>query len=177
MENALIIIDNGVEDIEFVTVYDVLKRAQIHVTLCAINNLKVQTSHNLQVIADALFADCRFNNYDLVVIPGGFNCAKSLGENKDVISFLRKQKESHNYYAAICAAPKLVLENNNLIDGVFTCYPGMSENPNYRNESVVVFQNCITSQGPGTALEFAYKLVEILKGKIAGQDLRKEMIA
>jgi 4-methyl-5(b-hydroxyethyl)-thiazole monophosphate biosynthesis len=107
--------------------------------------------------------------------------AEHLRDSAELIEMLRKQKQAGRFYAAICAAPAVVLQHYKLIEKVrATCFPGMRNklDPAYASdERVVVDGNCVTSQGPATAIEFALKLVELLCGPDKAKEIAKAMLA
>lgn len=107
--------------------------------------------------------------------------AEHLRDSKALTQLLQDQKRIGGKYAAICAAPAVVLKTHGLLDGVSsaTCYPAdkfKSTIPNFKNEAVVVAENVITSQGPATALPFSLKLIEILVSKEKADSVAKEML-
>jgi protein deglycase len=165
---ALIPVANGVEDIEAVTIIDVLRRAGVEVTVASIEpDLTVTCARGCRLTADAAFSEAVHRDYDLIVCPGGSAGAEAQGRHAPLIQKLRNQQEHGKAYAAICAAPALVLAANGLLDGRrATCYPSFRDRlPNPSDERVVVDGNCVTSQSPATAMAFALTLVELLCGK------------
>ncbi|EQC34542.1 hypothetical protein SDRG_07869 [Saprolegnia diclina VS20] len=166
---ALIPVANGSEEIETVCLQDVLVRGGVQVTLASVTSDKlVKMSRGLQIHADAVLDECVETAYDLIVLPGGLPGANHLRDCPTLIEMLRKQKESGKYYGAICAAPAVVLHTHNLLVGPSaTAYPAFADKmPNtvYAAQRVVVHGNCITSQGPGTAMEMGIELVRLLQG-------------
>lgn len=168
-KKVLVPIADGTEEIEAVTLIDVLRRADIDVTVASVNALQVTASRGVKLVADCLMADCRDRLYDLVVLPGGMPGAAHLRDNIDLKTMLLQQRASGRWYGAICAAPVVVLETHGLLkDREATCHPGNVaglRNPVAVDAPIVVDGNCVTSRGPGTALRFALKLVELLCGK------------
>ncbi len=181
MKKVLIPIANGSEELEIVAIADTLTRAGAKVTLASITNeLQITASRNVKIVADKLLADCIAESYDLIVLPGGALGSQNLGECLELVAMLRQQQQAGRLYAAICAAPVEVLQHHGLLTGLrATCYPHpdlTKQLDHYDNARVVVDQNCITSQGPGTALEFAIKLVEILFGQEKAEQVAIEML-
>jgi 4-methyl-5(b-hydroxyethyl)-thiazole monophosphate biosynthesis len=178
-KKALVVIADGTEELEAVTIIDVLRRAQAHVTVASVGSKQITASRGVKIAADALISDCAGKTYDLIVLPGGMPGAEHLRDSSVLAQLLKAQAESASLYAAICASPAVVLKAHGLLDGKkATCYPSsMSELPNAEDAKVVVDGNCITSQGPGTALEFALKLVELLFGPEKSQEVAKAMLA
>ncbi|OQS04572.1 Rab2 family GTPase [Thraustotheca clavata] len=167
--SALIPVANGSEEIETVCLQDVLVRGGVQVTLASVSGEKlVKMARGLHVQADALITDCTKSSYDLIVLPGGLPGANHLRDCPELIEMLRHQKESGKYYGAICASPAVVLHTHNLLLGsTATAYPAFSDkmpSVNYSDKNVVVHENCITSRGPGTAMEMGVELVRLLRG-------------
>ncbi len=167
--HVLIPIADGTEEIEAVTIIDVLRRAGAQVTVASVNKLQITASRGVRLVADCLIGECADKPYDLVVLPGGIPGAEHLRDNAVLKDILLRQQASQRWYGAICAAPAVVLETHGLLrDRRATCHPGYAKDLKSGASSghrVVVDGNCITSQGPGTAMAFSLKLVEILFGK------------
>ena len=163
MKKVAVLLAKGFEEIEALTVVDVLRRAEIHCDLVSINRKEVLGAHNIKVSADILIDD--IEDVDMVVLPGGMPCAINLRDNKKVIKLIQELIENNKKVGAICAAP-IVLAKAGVIEGEnITSYPGFEEElkgANYKNDAVVVSHNIITSRGPATALEFAYTIVKEL---------------
>ncbi len=167
---ALVPIANGSEDIESVTLIDVLRRAGIEVTVASVHaEAAITAARGTRITADALMSNCSDQVFDLIALPGGMPGAQNLGECAALLEILAEQKGAGRLYGAICAAPAVALEPNGLLEGrTATAHPGFQDrlaDQSRVSERVVVDGNCVTSQGPGTALEFALTLVECLLGK------------
>lgn len=180
-KTALIPVANGTEEIEAIVVADTLRRANIDVTIASITeNLQITATKNTKIVTDDLLKNCSNNYYDLIVLPGGMPGAENLRDCPTLISMLKEQKQSGRLYAAICAAPAVVLQHHGLLENLTaTCYPISAlsgQIDNYSRELVVVDKNCITSQGPGTTFKFAIKLVELLTDLKTAQKLTAEML-
>eukprot|EP01017_Pseudomicrothorax_dubius_P005013 TRINITY_DN1115_c0_g1_i5.p1 TRINITY_DN1115_c0_g1~~TRINITY_DN1115_c0_g1_i5.p1 ORF type:complete len:213 (-),score=70.05 TRINITY_DN1115_c0_g1_i5:97-735(-) len=168
---ALIAIADGTEETEFVAVYDVLSRLPIEITIASGNtngNLKIKAANGLPLLASTTLDEALRSTYSIIVVPGGHNGAVTLGENQKLVSALRRQKAEGRWIAAVCAASALVLGKNGLLDGEKgTTYP----NPDYQkyikdhsriNDRVVISNKVITSQAPGTSLEWGLAIVSKL---------------
>ncbi|MCL2112180.1 MAG: DJ-1/PfpI family protein [Clostridiales bacterium] len=162
---------DGFEEIEALTIIDLLRRAAIETeTVSITGQLPVVGAHGVKVIADILFEDAVYANCELIVLPGGMpgstNLAAHEGLCEKILSFNNQGKR----LAAICAAP-LVLGRTGVLKGKkATCYPSFEEEldgAEVVDAPVVVDQNVITSRGPGTAMAFALRLIEELKRKEA----------
>lgn len=182
MKTVLVPVADGVEDLETVTIIDVLRRAGAQVTVASVKSEKlVKAAHGVGLLADSLLNECAKESFDLIVLPGGMPGADHLRDSAVLISLLKKQKEQNKLYAAICASPAVVLKTHGLLDGKkATCYPAFAEKLGssvFSDQHVMVDGNCITSQGPGTAMEFALALVESLFGKTKRNEVARPMLA
>jgi len=170
MACVIIPLAQGCEELEAVTIIDLLRRAHIQVTTASLDTQPVKASRGTVLIADKNLDDALQDDYDMVVLPGGLPGADHLNADARIQALLKLMAEEQKYIAAICAAPK-VLANAGLLDGKHaTGFPGTLENLNLsdtilENASVVVDGKIITSKGPGTAMDFALKLIELLQGK------------
>ena len=144
--------------------------------MLGLENVSVTGSHGIQVAMDGVF-DGNFDAYDLVVLPGGMPGSTNLRDHEGLITALQARNKAGKYIAAICAAP-IVLNRAGLLEGrKFTCFPGVEEqiaSGEHQTDLVVVDGNIITSRGAGTALAFAYALVDLLGGD--GQQLAHTMV-
>ena len=175
MPKVAVILANDFEEIEALTVVDVLRRANITCHMVGFGE-KVTGSHAIQVQANRVF-DGNLSEYDMIVLPGGMPGSAHLRDNESLISELQKCNQGGKKLAAICAAP-IALNQAGLLEGRnFTCYDGVQEqiaDGHYSKETVAVDGNVITSRGPATALAFAYHLVETLGGD--AESLRNGML-
>ena len=180
-KEVLVPVAEGTEELEAVTIIDVLRRAEAVVTVASVSGLQVTTSHGVKLVADRLIADCANNVYDLVVLPGGIPGAENLRDSPELEVLLRRQQKEGRLFGAICASPAVVLAHYGLLDKrQATCYPtfaGKLKNAEATGSRVVVDGQCITSQGPGTALEFSLTLVELLYGKDKAGEIAEAMVA
>ena len=180
VKKVLVAIADGVEELEAVAIIDCIRRAGADLTIASVQKQQIITSRRIKIVADCLITDCCGMSYDLVVLPGGMPGAEHLDASKELVEILKKQKESGKLYAAICASPAVVFEPHGLLsDKKATCYPAFADklkNKTAANQRVVVDGNCVTSQGPGTALEFSLKLVELLFGEQKSRELAKAML-
>ena len=165
MAKVAVILADGFEEIEALTVVDVLRRANITCHMVGFE-AQVTGSHAIQVQADRVF-DGDLSDYDMIVLPGGMPGSAHLRDNEQLIAELQKFEQVGKKIAAICAAPIVLNRAGLLKDKEFTCYDGVQEqiaDGYYRKETVVVDGQLTTSRGPATALAFAYNLVEQLGG-------------
>ena len=163
MKKVCLLLAKGFEEIEALTVCDVIRRANIICDLVSIGEKQVESSHGVVVQADKIFDEDM--EYDLVVIPGGMPGATNLRDDERVIKLIKKQNKEGKLIGAICAGP-IVLGKAEIIEGKnITSYPGYEDelpNCEYSEDTVVVDGNIITSRGPATAMAFSYKLLEKL---------------
>jgi 4-methyl-5(b-hydroxyethyl)-thiazole monophosphate biosynthesis len=181
-KSVLVPVADGSEEIEIVTIIDTLVRAGAHVTLASVGaHLMVECSRGVKLTAECYIADCLHHPWDMIVCPGGMPGSQYLSDSEPLIQLLKKQVATGKHLAAICAAPAVVLAHHGLLDGrIATCYPVpkfSQKIERYVVQRVVEDENIITSQGPGTALQFSLKLVEALFGAEKAEQLRDEMVA
>lgn len=180
-KRALIAVADGVEDLECVTLIDVLRRADVEVLVASIEERRMITcARGTRLTADAMLVDVLAQDFDLIVLPGGMPGAQHLADFEPLAERVRKQAKAGELFAAICAAPALALQSYGVLkQRRMTCYPAFSDRLSgctFVDEAVVVDGNCITSQGPGTALAFALTLVEQLVGRGTRNEVAKAML-
>lgn len=168
MKSVAVMIADGSEEIEALTVVDILRRANVKCDIVSVNGRSIKSSHNIEILSDKVI-DNSIKEYDMIVLPGGLPGAYNLAENKLLIETLKEfSVEKNKYIAAICASPAIVLSKANIEEGKnITSYPGkgfeeLLKKANYTENLVEVDGNVITSRGPATAMVFAYKLLDIL---------------
>jgi 4-methyl-5(b-hydroxyethyl)-thiazole monophosphate biosynthesis len=179
--HALIAVADGVEDLETVTLIDVLRRAEVKTVVASVENRRMITlARGTRLTADAMLLDVLAQDYDLIVLPGGMPGAQRLGEHEPLAERVREQAAAGGFFAAICASPAMALQPYGVLrQRRMTCYPSFSDRLSgctFVDQPVVVDGNCITSQGPGTALAFALTLVEQLCGKAKRNEVAKAML-
>lgn len=167
---TLVLLADGAEEIEAITIIDVLRRADIDVYGVSIGDLKrYKGAHGIWSSADMLMEDIDLDDLsdiEAIIIPGGTEGTENLAADKRVISLIQKANEEDKIIGAICAGPN-VLEVAAILEGVkFTSYPGLesSISGDFQNDNVVKDGNIVTSRGPATAMLFALELVGLLKG-------------
>lgn len=166
---VLVPIADGTEEIEAVCIIDVLRRAGADVVVASVGALQITASRGVRIVADRLIAECMDDVFDLIVLPGGIPGAEHLRNSPELKALLQRQKSENRWYGAICAAPAIVLKAHGLLaDTRATGHPNFMDRltPDRADEArVVVDDRCVTSRGPGTALEFALELVALLFGR------------
>ena len=169
MPRVLVPLAQGCEELEAVTVIDLLRRAGIEVTSAGLQPGLVKASRGVLLQPDTTLEEALQHDFDMIVLPGGMPGAKHLAEDSRIIQLLQSMAEAGKYTAAICAAP-FVLRDAGLLDGkTATSFPGvLDQQPatamQYSPQAVVTDGKIITSRGPGTAMDFALQLIETLSG-------------
>lgn len=177
MAKVYIFLAEGYEEIEGLTVVDLLRRAKIETVMVSITgDINVTGSHRITSKADILFEKADFSDADMLVLPGGIPGTNYLKEHKGLDRLLRESAQKSRILAAICAAPT-VLGSKGLLQGKkATCYPGYEEEltgARLDNSVVVVDDKVITSKGMGTSIDFSLVLIEELAGKTEAKRLAK----
>jgi 4-methyl-5(b-hydroxyethyl)-thiazole monophosphate biosynthesis len=179
-KKVLVPIADGTEEIEAVCIIDTLRRAGAEVTVASVDNLQITASRGTKLVADAKIFDCAGTSYDCIALPGGMPGAEHLRDCTPLVEMLKQQKQSGRLYSAICASPAVALLPHGLLQKVrATCFPGFRDrlDPAYASDDrVVVDGHCVTSQGPGTAIEFALKLIELLFGVQKAHEVSDAML-
>ncbi len=180
MKKILVPLADGFEEIETMAIIDVLRRAGLEVTVAGVKAGELVGSHRIRVVPDTVLEKVMSEEFDLVVLPGGQPGVDNLRKDARVLDILKKMDEKKKMIGAICAAP-LVLRDAGLIEGrTLTSYPGIEselKNACYLETRVVVDGNLITSRGPGSAIEFSLKLVEMLLGREKAGEISKALLA
>ena len=168
MKKVLVTLAPGFEEVEAVTVIDVLRRSGARVSIAGTIDGLFEGPRGVKVAPDGYINNMKTDDLDLLVLPGGQPGTDNLKNDPRITALLKKMADKKKLIGAICAAP-IILEKNGLLQNrKRTSHPSVKEvltGNLYLEESVVVDQNIITSRGPGTAMEFALKLVELLFGK------------
>ncbi|CRH00862.1 protein DJ-1, putative [Plasmodium relictum] len=178
-KTALVVVASGSEDVEYISVVDILRRANISVTTASVEETeKVCLQSKNTIMADTTIRKVRNIIFDAIVIPGGMKGSNTIAECEPFIEMLKEQKNNNRIYAAICAAPQTVLNRHHLIDDVeAVAYPTLDKDfKNVGKGRVCVSKNCITSIGPGSATEFALKIIEVLLNREAAQKVANDFI-
>ena len=179
-KKVLVPVADGSEEIETACIVDVLRRAEADVTVASVNSLQITASRGMKLVADQLISECVQNTYELIVLPGGMPGAEHLRDSKELVEMLKRQQNDGRLYAAICASPAVVLHHHGLLaQRKATAYPGFAEqfeNTEAIDSRVVADGNCVTSRAPGTAMEFALKLVELLYGEQKAREIAQSML-
>lgn len=180
MAKVIVLLKDGFEEVEALTVVDYLRRADIEVETVSTNeHIYAEGAHKIIVKADTMFDDLS-EDFDLIYVPGGMPGAKDLSEDKRVLDLISKHHEKGKPLVAICAAP-IVLEAAGVLKGkTVTSYPGFDKDlesiGKYSEDLVVVDENIITSRAAATAGELSFKLIELLKGKEKAKEISDSVL-
>lgn len=184
MAKVLVPIADGTEEMEAVIIIDVLRRAQIDVCVASVmpGRKEITASRGVRLIADVLLEECVGQDWDMITLPGGQPGATHLHDSTTLLALLKDQIAQQRWVAAICASPAVVLGRHGLISqATATCFPACQQElagqtAAVSQERVVVDVKLVTSQGPGTAVEFALRLVELLGGEQKANEVQKAMV-
>lgn len=179
-KTAWVVLADGFEEIEGIAPIDVLRRGGVRVTVAGLGKKRIETSRKLAVEADVIFRTSG-DLPDAIILPGGLPGAANLARSAELSSFIKKMNEAKKIIAAICASPAAVLAEAGILDGKkATCYPGcetnFSKSTLYVKKRVVADGNIITSQGPGSALEFSLEILKQLAGKEMAETVSGKML-
>jgi 4-methyl-5(b-hydroxyethyl)-thiazole monophosphate biosynthesis len=167
---VIVALAEGFEEIEAVTVVDLLRRAGVDVRTASLAGARVSGSHGITVEADISIDEADATDYDMIVLPGGMPGAEHLKRDARIIALLQRFADAGRYTAAICAAPGVLAHAGLLDNRRATSFPGFlapDSAPGIRlsDAAVVVDGKVVTSRGPGTATEFGLALIELLCGR------------
>ncbi len=179
-KSVLVPLAFGFEEIEAVSVIDVLRRAGLRVVVAGVEETTVTGSRRLRLVADVSIEDTADDLFDAVVLPGGMPGTENLARSGAVRRHVVRTLEREGWVGAICAAPTILEEMGLLAGREATSHPvvrGRLLSAIYREDPVVVSPPVITSRGPGTAVAFALKLAELLTDESQARALCEAMIA
>jgi len=194
MAKAVLFLAAGFEEIEAASVADVLRRGGVEVVVAGLQEQAgagagagagaVEGGHGIRVVPDTTVGEVEVEDFDAVVLPGGYPGYENLGNDRRVLDAVKSAVEQGKVVAAICGAPTVLAKAGVLKGKRATIFPGMeawltAAGAEVRplSERVVVDGKIVTSQGPWTALEFGVKLVEILVGAKRARELKDELVA
>lgn len=180
MNKVYVFFANGFEEIEGLTVVDILRRGQIETVMVSVTGQRVvMGAHNIPVTMDGLFEEYDFSDGSLYVLPGGMPGTRHLGEHEALCELLIKAKAEGKKVAAICAAPSVLGQLGLLKGEKATSYPGFEEKLEgavITLKPVEVSGQITTSRGMGTAIPFALELLAQLKGREIAEEMGKSII-
>lgn len=179
MSKVIVPISEGFEEIEAISIIDILRRADVEVTIAAVEEIQINGAHNIKVLADKKIEEINANEFDMIVLPGGLPNAFILAENEHVQKLLKEFKEQNKHIGAICAAP-YALHKAEVLNKNFTCYPSFEQKirlDGYHEDNIVIDDRVITSKGPATAMEFALEIVKLLKDDNSYQEVKNSLLS
>lgn len=182
MPKVILPIAEGFEEIEAITIVDVLRRAEITVSMVALEaTMQVTGANGISVVCDDTISNYSADTIDMIILPGGWEGTNRLAEDAKVQQLLKDMDAKDKSIAAICAAP-YALHTAGVLKQNFTCYPSAEEKIRLKGyqgdaQKVVEDANIMTSRGPGTSICFALAIVKKLKGETIYEGLRAGLLA
>ncbi len=177
--SVLVPLAEGFEELEAITIIDLLRRAGIRVVVAGLSEGSIRASHNTVHLADMTLDEALQQDYEMVVLPGGLPGANHLNADPRIHKLIQQMAAEGKYTAAICAAPK-VLADAGVLSGIeATSYPGFLQGTAatvIEDADVVTDGKIITSRGPGTAMDFALELIEALLGAEARSEVETPLV-
>ena len=181
MSHVLVPLAQGCEELEAITITDLLVRAGVTVTTCGLDDQPVKASRGITIIPDTSIDNILNESFDLIVLPGGLPGADHLRDNAKIQALIKKQAADNKYIAAICAAPKALAQAGILEGKTATSFPGVlaaldNANITISENAVEIDGNIVTSRSAGTAIEFALSLIELLEGKEKREEVNRQLV-
>jgi 4-methyl-5(b-hydroxyethyl)-thiazole monophosphate biosynthesis len=169
MAKVLVPLAQGCEELEAVTIIDLLRRAEVQVTTASLDEKPVVASRGTRLLADTTLDQVIDEEFDMIVLPGGLPGADNLNADERIHKILKNAVDKDHYIAAICAAPKVLASAGLLNNKKATAYPGVLEalgNNAFEitAAAVQIDGKILTSRGPGTAMDFALEIITCLLG-------------
>ncbi len=179
MKKVVMILAQGFEEIEAITLIDILRRVDIKVVVASLKDQEVVGSHEIIIKTDILIHEINADEFDMILLPGGLPNAEILANHEQVKALLKKFDAKNKLIGAICAAP-LALAKAGVLKKHYTCYPGFEKaiaHEGYDDkQNVVIDENIFTSRGPATAFEFALQIVKKLVLPQKYENLKGELL-
>jgi 4-methyl-5(b-hydroxyethyl)-thiazole monophosphate biosynthesis len=180
MNQILVPLANGFEEIEAISIIDICRRGGLDVIVAGVDDKTAMGAHNIPIVTDCLITDVNVDDLDMIVLPGGWGGTEVLAENITVQSLLKQMQEDGKLIGAICAAP-YALDAAGVLNDNYTCYPSIENKIRLEgyssDQNIVIDGKVMTSQGVGTAICFALEIVKKIKGDDTYQALKKEILA
>src|SRR3989338_718256 len=180
MKKVLIPLAPGFEEIEAVPAVDILRRAGVEVVTAGTAENPIEGRNKIRVLTDTSLDSVKEQDFDMIVLPGGAGGTENLKKDMRVKEIVERLYKNGRFITAICAAPTVLSAIGVTAGRTITSHPSVRtklEKEKLSEERVVVDGNIVTSQGPGTAIEFAFKLVEVLFGKEKVLEVNKGVLA
>lgn len=180
MKDLLVFLAEGFEELEALTIVDVLRRADLKVDTVSISDrLEVKGAHDVKIFADKVFDEINIEDYRAMYIPGGQPGATNLKNDKRVLECANVFNDEERKVIAICAGPQVLDAAGLLKDEKFTCYPGVEERLKVKdpqNAAIVEENNIMTAMGPALAILLGVKLVETLASKEKAEEVAEGLL-
>lgn len=180
MIKVSVLLADGFEEIEALTVVDLLRRAKIFVDMVSImDDYMVYGAHGIRVQAEDMFEEADFSDSNMIVLPGGMPGTTNLSEHAGVRKIVKDFADNGRYVAAICAAPRVLGDIGLLKGKKATCYPSVEKEIQgavLLHTPVAADKNIITGQAAGSAIDFALKLIDALAGKEKAQEVANAIV-
>jgi protein deglycase len=181
MVNTAVLFAPGFEEVEGLTIVDILRRANINTSIIGVNEKEVTGAHEVTIKTDKALDELNIDELDALILPGGSPGFKNLQNNNTVLSMIKQAHNKKKIVAAICASPSVLATAGILDQKKATIYPGMEEEIKkaggiFVDDLIVIDDNIVTSKGPATTMLFALKLVEILKDKNTSIEVKNKVL-
>jgi 4-methyl-5(b-hydroxyethyl)-thiazole monophosphate biosynthesis len=181
MTRVLVPLAQGCEELEAVTVVDLLRRAGIDVVTAGLDDQPVTASRGVRLIPDTALDAVLGESFDMIVLPGGAAGADNLDRDPRIHRLLQQMAENGKFTAAICAAPKVLAGAGLLEDRQATSFPGVLEGldlprTDLLEKAVVTDGRLVTSRGPGTAMDFTLELIGLLEGPERRREVEERLV-
>lgn len=179
MSKVLVPLADGCEELEAVTIIDLLRRAGIEVIAAGLGEGPITASRGVRILPDMPLDEALAQDYDMVALPGGLPGSDTLAADKRVIRLLRTMNESGRFVGAVCAAPKALVRAGILKGKQATAYPGVlqaEKHPDITGEAVTRDGQVITSRSPGTVMDFALAIIEALEGRKTRDEVEQGLV-
>ena len=181
MGKAAIFLATGFEEIEAISVIDVLRRGEVDLDIVSVSgNSLVEGSHGILIKCDQLFYEIDYSEYEVLILPGGMPGTKNLQAHEGLANLLKDFSDKGKNIAAICAAPTVLAALNIIDNKTVTCYPGFENllsNSIVTGMDVVKDGNVITGKGAGVSIKFALEVLKIYKDDYYVEQLRQKLIS
>ena len=181
MSRVLVPLAQGCEELEAITITDLLVRAGIEVTTAGLDDRPVTASRGTTIIPDTSIDTVLDQTFDLIVLPGGLPGADHLRDSENILTLLKNHADKGKFIGAICAAPKAVAAAGLLEGKKATAYPGTlealgNEQIEVKDTAIEIDGKIVTSRGPGTAMDFALTLIELLEGREKRDEVNRQLV-
>lgn len=181
MATILVPLADGCEELEAVTIIDLLRRAELDVVTASLKAGPVKGAHGISLLADTTIGEAIDQPFDVIVLPGGGVGTDNLARDMRIREIVKRMSDSKKTIAAICAAPKVFASIGLLIGRKVTAYPGVLDNMNIpgarlTGEPVTIDGRIVTGRGPGTAMDFALALIEEIAGKARREEIEAQLV-